>query len=52
MSFKRGTPEWPLLGIPEAASLPAVNWRQQNLDKLTKSKREALVKRLAEVLGE
>jgi predicted nucleotidyltransferase component of viral defense system len=52
MSFKRGTPEWPLLGIPEAASLPAVNWRQQNLDKLTKDKREALVKRLAEVLGE
>lgn len=52
MSFKRGTPGWPLLGVPEAASLPAVKWRQQNLDKLAKDKREALVKRLAEVLDQ
>jgi predicted nucleotidyltransferase component of viral defense system len=52
LSFKRGTPEWPLLGVPEAASLPAVQWRQHNLDKLAKDKRDALVKRLAEVLGE
>lgn len=52
MSFKRGTPEWPLLSVPEAAALPAVKWRQQNLDKLPRKKREELVKRLAEVLGE
>jgi hypothetical protein len=52
MSFKRGTPDWPLLGVPQAASLPAVKWRQQNLDKLAKQRRDALVKRLAEVLGE
>ncbi len=52
MSFKRGEPEWPLLGVPEAPSLPAVQWRQQNLDKLARKKREELVKRLAEVLGE
>jgi predicted nucleotidyltransferase component of viral defense system len=52
MSFKRGTPEWPLLGVPEAASLPAVRWRQQNLDKLSRQKRDALLERLQEVLGE
>lgn len=52
MSFERGTPEWPLLGVSEAATLPAVQWRQQNLNKLPKDKRDALVKRLAEVLGE
>jgi len=50
ISFKRGTPEWPLLGVPEAAMLPAVKWRQENLDKLTRKKRDELVKRLAEVL--
>lgn len=52
MSFKRGEPDWPLLRVPEAADLPAVKWRQQNLDKLSKDKRAALVRRLAEVLGE
>lgn len=52
ISFKRGTPEWPLLGVPEAAMLPAVKWRQENLDKLTRKKRDELVKRLAEVLGQ
>lgn len=52
MSFKRGKPEWPLLGVPGAAALPAVKWRQQNLDKLSRQKRHALVNRLAEVLGE
>jgi predicted nucleotidyltransferase component of viral defense system len=52
MSFKRGTPEWPLLGVPEADTLPAVKWRQQNLAKLADKKREALIQCLAEVLGE
>jgi predicted nucleotidyltransferase component of viral defense system len=52
MSFKSGKPEWLLLGVPEAASLPAVKWRQQNLIKLSRQKRDGLVKRLQEVLGE
>jgi predicted nucleotidyltransferase component of viral defense system len=52
MSFKRGTPEWPLLGVPKADTLPAVKWRQQNLAKLANKKREVLIQRLAEVLGE
>jgi hypothetical protein len=34
VSFERGAPKWDLLGLPEAAKLPAVLWRQQNLDKL------------------
>lgn len=52
ISFERGEPDWTLLGIPEAADLPAVKWRQQNLDSLSSDKRAALVKRLEEVLGE
>lgn len=52
VSFERGKPDWDLLGLPNAADLPAVRWRQQNLDKLPPNKRAALVTRLEEVLSE
>lgn len=50
--FERGEPDWSLLDIPGASELPAVKWRQKNLDTLEPDKREALVARLREVLGE
>ncbi len=52
ISFERGEPDWDLLGLPNAADLPAVRWRQQNLDKLSPNKRAILVARLEEVLLE
>jgi predicted nucleotidyltransferase component of viral defense system len=52
ISFERGEPNWALLGLPNAAELPAVRWRQQNLDKLSPNKRAILVARLEEVLAE
>jgi predicted nucleotidyltransferase component of viral defense system len=52
ISFERGEPDWDLLGLPNAADLPAVRWRQQNLDKLSPNKRAVLVARLEEVLSE
>jgi hypothetical protein len=52
VSFERGEPVWDLLGLPNAADLPAVRWRQQNLDKLPANKRALLVARLEEVLSE
>jgi predicted nucleotidyltransferase component of viral defense system len=52
LSFERGLPEWSLLGLPAAAELPAVQWRQLNLNKLSAEKRAALVARLEEVLSE
>lgn len=52
ISFERGEPDWDLLGAPNAAELPAVRWRQQNLDKLSANKRAVLVARLEEVLAE
>jgi len=52
ISFERGRPDWDLLGLPNAADLPAVRWRQQNLDKLTTEKRTLLVLRLEEVLAD
>lgn len=52
ISFERGEPDWDLLGLPNVADLPAVRWRQQNLDKLSQNKRAILVARLEEVLSE
>jgi predicted nucleotidyltransferase component of viral defense system len=50
LSFERGEPEWQLLGLPRAAKLPAIMWRQQNLAKLPQGKRADLVAQLAAVL--
>ena len=48
--FKRGEPDWTLLGIPEAQHLPAVMWKQRNLAKLPDAKRRELVDALERVL--
>lgn len=51
ISFERGTPDWSLLDIKKVDRLPAVKWRQQNLDKITKNKRAERVAQLERVLG-
>ncbi len=50
LSFERGSPDWSLLGLIGVENLPAVRWRQHNLDKLKPSERAVLVRRLEEVL--
>jgi hypothetical protein len=50
IGFEAGQPDWSLLELEGAEALPAVKWRQQNLDSLTKDKRAALVKELQRVL--
>ncbi len=52
VSFEKGAPEWSLLGLRGIEELPAIRWRQQNLDTLDAAKRAALVARLEEVLRE
>ncbi|EIM31113.1 nucleotidyl transferase AbiEii/AbiGii toxin family protein [Microvirga lotononidis] len=52
LSFERGKPEWELLGVDGAKDLPAVKWRQHNLDKLSAEKRGALVTQLEQLLAE
>ena len=52
LGFKRGEPNWKLLKIPGAQDLPAVRWKQFNLDKLSAGMRDRLVSQLAEVLSE
>jgi predicted nucleotidyltransferase component of viral defense system len=50
VGFKRGKPDWSLLGVPGAADLPAVKWKQINLDKLSAGARAKLVTQLETVL--
>lgn len=50
VGFKRGAPDWELLGVPEVAELPAVRWKQQNLDRLTPQARARLVQQLEQLL--
>lgn len=50
VGFKRGEPDWILLGIPEARHLPAVAWKQRNLDRLTEAKRRELADALERIL--
>jgi predicted nucleotidyltransferase component of viral defense system len=51
LSFERGEPDWTLIGLPGAADLPAIKWRQDNLNKLTKEQRADLVAALEKVLS-
>lgn len=52
IGFKRGEPQWDLLGVPEASTLPAVRWKQLNLDRLKPEARQRLVEELATALQE
>ncbi len=51
ISFERGEPDWPLLGLEHVAELPAVRWRQQNLNTLDDKRRSVLINKLEEALG-
>ena len=50
VSFVTGTPDWTLIDVPNAAELPAVRWRQVNLDQLGPNRRKALVNNLIAAL--
>jgi hypothetical protein len=51
ISFEFGVPDWALLQIPHAKDLPAVLWRQRNLETRTPEQRAALVASLKEALS-
>ncbi|MDG2520600.1 nucleotidyl transferase AbiEii/AbiGii toxin family protein [Caulobacter segnis] len=50
LSFKRGEPDWDLLGLPHVAELPAVKFRVQNLEGLGVERREQELQKLKDVL--
>ena len=51
VSFEAGEPDWSLVDVPQAAALPAVRWRRENLDRLDRERREALVDNLKAALS-
>ncbi len=50
ISFKRGEPNWSLLGIDGVEHLPAVRWKLFNIQKMDEAKRKDFVERLRVVL--
>lgn len=51
VGFEAGEPDWSLLNIPHAKDLPAILWRQRNLDRLSAERRAELVAALKETLN-
>ncbi len=50
VSFYRRKPEWSRLGLNDLDQLPAVRWREHNLDKAGEETRADIVRKLEEVL--
>lgn len=54
LSFKQGNPDWSLFDYPDAAELPAIRWKLQNISKLAKNpeKHTEQLAKLESVLNE
>lgn len=52
VGFSEGEPDWNLLPFPDAKNLPAVRWKQINLDRMSRDKRGEAVRKLVRVLRE
>lgn len=50
-SLVRAQPDWSLLSIPHLAELPAIRWRLQNLEQLSR-RQPGRVRALADALDE
>jgi hypothetical protein len=50
LSVKRGNANWKSFAYPAAEQLPAVQWRLQNIERMTPQKRSAAIARLEAVL--
>lgn len=51
VSFKKGIPDWSLLDVPHAKTLPAVRWKLENLSRMDVQKRAQFITRLEAVLA-
>lgn len=51
INFEKGMPDWGRLNVPHAKDLPAILWRQKNLDKLDHARRAELVASLEAILS-
>lgn len=51
VSFFRGEPDWALIGEEGVEDLPAVRWRQINLERAGRDTRSEIVRELEDLLG-
>lgn len=51
VSVKEGKPEWSLLGVPGIENLPGVQWKLQNIHRMTPAKHQEALKKLRDYLG-
>jgi predicted nucleotidyltransferase component of viral defense system len=47
LDFLAGTPNWEYFSVPHIKDLPAVQWKQYNLDKLSQPVRQKMIQELA-----
>ena len=52
LGFKRGNPDWSLLDLTGAADLPAVKWKQLNLDKMPDDSRRRMIAQLEKLFAD
>lgn len=50
LDFKRGEPDWDHFAYPHACELPAIRWKQLNLDRMPPDRRRAAINKLEAVL--
>jgi predicted nucleotidyltransferase component of viral defense system len=51
VSFKRGEPNWSLLGVTGVEVLPAVQWKLKNIKTMTNERKNLMLEKLENVLG-
>jgi len=51
VSVKEGKPQWNLLGVPGIENLPAVQWKLQNIRRMTPMKHGEALQKLRDLLG-
>ena len=51
LSLKKGQPEWSLIAIDGIETLPAMQWKLVNIQKMHKRKRAEALEKLQTVLG-
>ena len=50
ITFKRGAPQWDLLGLSGIEKLPAVRWKLYNLKQMSSSAHKTAIKKLEKAL--
>jgi len=50
IGFKTGSPDWSQSPYPTAKNLPAILWKQKNMDIMDRTKRQQAIEKLTKVL--